>query len=105
MIPHLEPAYCLDDEVYYSQNVSAVLTVDGETVYVVKNHDDYLKLKRTQIVTYRIAELEQVGELYRCLLAGSDASELLIHLSSDDIMQNMATTEAVMEIQTAQFVC
>ena len=107
MIPRLEQAYCLDDEVYYSDHVSATLTIDGETVYVVKCHEDYLALKRREIVTYRITAFHHLTDvdLYRCEMHGTDGSELAIHLSAEDTYHNIAIAERKVMDNVSEMVC
>jgi len=101
----IQEVYGLNDEVYYSQHVSVLLTIDGERVYLVKSYDEYLELKRQHTVTYKIGSVEPCGELYRFDLQGSDGSRLTIHVSDEDIIHNMRLTESVMEIFNAPAIC
>lgn len=101
----IQEAYCLNDEVYYSDHVSAILTIDGERVYLVKSYDDYIALKRQHAVTHRIGAIEPDAGLYRCDLVGSDGSSLTIHLTEEDIHHNILYVQSQMEINHVAMIC
>lgn len=105
MIPHLEPAYCLDDEVYYSHHTSAVFTIDGETIYIVKNYDNYLELKKQSTITRRVCSFEPCAGLYVCTLDGSDRSTLQIHMTPEDVYYSLRFVEKAMQTQYAEVIC
>ena len=101
----LQEGYCLNDEVYYSAHISAVFTIDGEQVYLVKSYDDYLTLKRHVTVTHRIGSIEPCGDLHKCEMIGSDGSKIVFYLGYDDIHHNMQYTESQMSIQHIPAIC
>lgn len=101
----IQEAYCPDDEVYYSSHVSALLTIDGERVYLVKSYDDYLALKHQHTVTHRLARFEPCGGLHKVEMDGTDGSIISFYVSDEDIIHNMRLTESVMEIFNAPAVC
>jgi hypothetical protein len=60
----------------------------------------YYDLKRRMVVTYRIAAMRPAGpDLHYCRLAGSDGSELEIHLSTEDLFHNIRETEKHTQVQ------
>lgn len=96
----LEREYLLNDEVYYSQHVSAVLTIEGELVYLVQTYDDYIRLKKQVTVTHRILSLEPCcAEMHKCELIGTDGSIFSFYMNDDDIHHNLQFTENQMQIQ------
>jgi hypothetical protein len=101
----LAQAYCLDDEVYYSDNVSAVFEIDGERVYLVKSYDDYLELKREVTVTHKIGGFEPYFGLYKCDLHGSDGSMKTIYVTPEDVYHNMRVTERELNTQESLMIC
>jgi hypothetical protein len=101
----LDQAYCLDDEVYYSKNVSAVFEIDGECVYLVKSYDDYLELKREVTVTHKIGGFEPYFGLYKCDLHGSDGSMKTIYVTPEDVYHNMRVTERELNTQESLMIC
>jgi hypothetical protein len=69
--------------------------------------DAHYVLKRRMIVTHRIIEMEREGcGVYLCRLAGSDGSELELHITAEDIHHNIAVTqETLQEVQYTERVC
>jgi len=101
----IQELYSLDDEVYFSEHVSAVLTIDGEKVYLVQSYDDYLTLKRQHTVTHKIGSMEPVGGLYRCDMPASDGSVLTIYLTPEDVIHNLQLAESQMQINRVEMIC
>lgn len=102
----IHEAYSPTDEVYYSQHVSALLTINGERVYLVKSYDDYLALKRQHTVTRRIQAMDLLCPgLYFCDMIGSDGSLLTIHLTEDDLHHNLMFAESQAQISNCAMVC
>jgi hypothetical protein len=97
-----------DDECFHAdQPTSIAFEIAGRPVYLLceDEPDAYAYLKRAYLVTHKIAELEDLGGLYRCVLEGSDGSELEIHITGEDVYHNMRVTENVLDTQMSQMVC
>ena len=99
MHPHLEADLYTSDEVYYSTRISAVVTIGGETVFIVRDYEEYLELKRAVTVTHRIRAIVECGGMLRYVMTGSDGSEITIHLTMEDAIYNLRFAESVLSIK------
>lgn len=40
-------------------------------------------------ITFRIRDMQRIGDLYKCVMVGSNAAVLSFHLSADDVQHNL----------------
>jgi outer membrane receptor for ferrienterochelin and colicin len=102
----IQEGYRPDDEVYYSEHISAVFDIDGEVVYLVRSYRDYLTLKKQITETFRSREVERVGGgLYKCTLDGSFGAELIFYITDDDMSHNISIGERAREVSICDCIC
>ena len=106
-MPHrlAEDQYCTSDTVYNHPMLSATFTLNGKRIFITKDYDDYIDLKKQVTVTHRLARFEPCGGLHKIEMDGTDGSVISFYVSDEDIIHNIRLTESVMEIFNAPAIC